>query len=287
MANFKHKVFLLIAKWIPVAVAAGILINNTLVMLDVKDVILDLFDITVGSSLAFVIMMYACSYVFNFCHWHKIVITYDLFVLLYILLIRYTNIGECSDGLLLTIHYILAGIFIALIWYVMKNLNKLMEHYKQTVRIDANNAWDIICHFKEAVCENTNVSEESLFEIMKDFYEKLIGKHFTEPYALYQVSQMYHINNKGIKIDAPLFSIEATKKIYDRRIRPLNKDVTMWDVYVALNAQYHDNINLYEKWFPNATNNEIEDKIVEATTSNWFEDEDASSDKVWEYFRVI
>lgn len=86
MANFKHKVFLLIAKWIPVAVAAGILINNTLAMLDVKDVILDLFDITVGSSLAFVIMMYACSYVFNFCYWHKIVITYDLFVLLYILL---------------------------------------------------------------------------------------------------------------------------------------------------------------------------------------------------------
>jgi hypothetical protein len=65
-------------------------------------------------------MMYACSYVFNFCYWHKIVITYDLFVLLYILLIRYTNIGECSDGLLLTIHYILAGIFIALIWYVKK-----------------------------------------------------------------------------------------------------------------------------------------------------------------------
>lgn len=32
MTNFKHKVFLLIAKWIPVAVAAGILINNTLAM---------------------------------------------------------------------------------------------------------------------------------------------------------------------------------------------------------------------------------------------------------------
>lgn len=28
MANMKHKVFLLIAKWIPVAVAAGILINS-------------------------------------------------------------------------------------------------------------------------------------------------------------------------------------------------------------------------------------------------------------------
>lgn len=26
---------------------------------------------------------------------------------------------------------------------------------------------------------------------------------------------------------------------------------------------------------------------IEATITNWFEDEDASSDKVWEYFRVI
>lgn len=92
------------------------------------------------------------------------------------------------------------------------------------------------------------------------------------------------INNTLAMLDV---KIEVTKKIYDRRIRPLNKDVTIWDVYVALNAQYHDNINLYEKWFPNATNNEIEDKIIEATISNWFEDEDASSDKVWEYFRVI
>jgi len=49
MANFKHKVFLLIAKWIPVAVAAGILINNTLAMLDVKDVILDLFEATIAN----------------------------------------------------------------------------------------------------------------------------------------------------------------------------------------------------------------------------------------------
>lgn len=32
---------------------------------------------------------------------------------------------------------------------------------------------------------------------------------------------------------------------------------------------------------------EIEEKIIEATIANWFEDEDASSDKVWEYFRVI
>lgn len=41
------------------------------------------------------------------------------------------------------------------------------------------------------------------------------------------------------------------------------------------------------KWFSNANDSEIEEKIIEATIANWFEDEDASSDKVWEYFRVI
>ena len=46
-------------------------------------------------------------------------------------------------------------------------------------------------------------------------------------------------------------------------------------------------IDLYEKWFSNANDSEIEEKIIEATIANWFEDEDASSDKVWEYFRVI
>lgn len=49
MANFKHKVFLLIAKWIPVAVAAGILINNTLItdekgMVDGDGLLNDMID---------------------------------------------------------------------------------------------------------------------------------------------------------------------------------------------------------------------------------------------------
>lgn len=160
-------------------------------------------------------------------------------------------------------------------------IKKMVDYKKALVAILENT-------LENVNAGNTNITEEEASVIIDHL--TMLNKGVatvSKAYALYQVSQMYHTNNKGIKIDAPLFSIEATKKIYDRRIRPLNKDVTMWDVYVALNAQYHDNINLYEKWFPNATNNEIEDKIVEATISNWFEDEDASSDKVWEYFRVI
>lgn len=190
MANFKHKVFLLIAKWIPVAVAAGILINNTLAMLDVKDVILDLFDITVGSSLAFVIMMYACSYVFNFCYWHKIVITYDLFVLSYILLIRYTNIGECSDGLLLTIHYILAGIFIALIWYVKKSvkllIKKMVDYKKALVAILENT-------LENVNAGNTNITEEEASVIIDHL--TMLNKGVATVSKAYACEHVLHITS--------------------------------------------------------------------------------------------
>lgn len=190
MANFKHKVFLLIAKWIPVAVAAGILINNTLAMLDVKDVILDLFDITVGSSLAFVIMMYACSYVFNFCYWHKIVITYDLFVLSYILLIRYTNIGECSDGLLLTIHYILAGIFIALIWYVKKDvkllIKKMVDYKKDLVAILENT-------LENVNAGNTNITEEEASVIIDHL--TMLNKGVATVSKAYACEHVLHITS--------------------------------------------------------------------------------------------
>lgn len=169
----------------------------------------------------------------------------------------------------------------------MKTLNDLIEHYKSTARIDANTAWDIICNFKDAFEKHTNINEDELWKIMKCFHEKMMGKHFTEPYAIHQVSEMYHTNNKGTHIHEPLFTVEDAKKVYDKHIKSLGKGYTIWDVYVALNAQYHDNINLYNKWFPNATEDEIEEKIVQATIINWFEDEDGSDDKIWEYFKVI
>lgn len=168
----------------------------------------------------------------------------------------------------------------------MKTLDKLLYYYKDTLKIDSNNAWNIICQFKKAFCKYID-NEDELWEIMKDFHEQIYGKHFIEPYAIYQVSKMYHTNSKGVSIETPMFSIDYTKKIYDKYIKALNKDITVWDVYVALNAQYHDNINLYEKWFPNLSDDEIENKIVQATITNWFEDEDARCDKVWKYFRVI
>lgn len=73
----KHKLFLLCAKWIPVVTAIGILVTNTIAYYGCNDIVVDIFNFNIGTSVAGVILMYVCSYAFNFCIWHKLVITYS------------------------------------------------------------------------------------------------------------------------------------------------------------------------------------------------------------------
>lgn len=67
----KHKLFLLCAKWIPVVTAIGILVTNTIAYYGCSDLIIDIFNFNIGTSVTGVILMYICSYAFNFCIWHK------------------------------------------------------------------------------------------------------------------------------------------------------------------------------------------------------------------------
>lgn len=61
----KHKLFLLCAKWIPVVTAIGILVTNTIAYYGCNDIVVDIFNFNIGTSVAGVILMYVCSYAFN------------------------------------------------------------------------------------------------------------------------------------------------------------------------------------------------------------------------------
>lgn len=54
------------------------------------------------------------------------------------------------------------------------------------------------------------------------------------------------------------------------------------DVYVAINAQYHDYAKLFEEWF----SGNIDNKVFESAITFWFKDVDFDGDKVWEYFHM-
>lgn len=180
----------------------------------------------------------------------------------------------------------------------VRQLQLMKDKYNSTVKqtvqseslwnkIDNETVWNIICRFKDIV-ENKNDKDNEMFWcIMKDIHEELRGKHFDEVYATYQVDNMYHTDNKGNKITSPMFTPIDVRKLYDKKFKSINSNITFLDVYVALNAQYHDNIELYKEWFGEDNIENIKDKIIESAIVNWFEDEDAGIEKVWNYFRAI
>lgn len=53
--------------------------------------------------------------------------------------------------------------------------------------------------------------------------------------------------------------------------------------YVAINAQYHDYCELFEKWF----GNNFDEKIIASAVDFWFEDDDFEGNKVWKYFNEM
>lgn len=77
-----------------------------------------------------------------------------------------------------------------------------------------------------------------------------------------------------------------SEKDFDKYVRNINSSITVWDVYVAINAQYHDYIRLYSEWFRNINKNELDNKIIESAITFYFKDEDSDSTKTWNYFKT-
>lgn len=108
------------------------------------------------------------------------------------------------------------------------------------------------------------------------------NNHFNESTAKYLVSQMYHISG-GKKFVGEKYDISKAKEITERYRGIIPQSATYADVYVALNAQYHDYCELLKVWF----GDNIDTKVVESAINFWFKDDDYKSgdSKVYKYFR--
>lgn len=117
----------------------------------------------------------------------------------------------------------------------------------------------------------------------RDAYMNMYPEHFNEAYAKYIVSNMFHHEN-GKKHIGEYFSMDKAKEICNQYKQSLPYDVTHSDVYVALNAQYHDYNNLFRSWF----GRNVDTKIIDSAIVFWFKDEDNSDGtKLWNYFKEV
>ena len=168
-----------------------------------------------------------------------------------------------------------------------------MHHYKEIIKgyniatIPQGELLEAIKGFHEVFDYVEDHNKAAFWDAIREFHERLRGPHFDEVYATYQVCSMYHTKANGIVCRGEVFTVEDAKAIYDKHVRNINREITYWDVYVAVNAQYHDYVRLYQDWFPNLTEEQLDEKVIYSAINFWFKDEDAGTGKVWNYFKEI
>lgn len=95
------------------------------------------------------------------------------------------------------------------------------------------------------------------------------------------VEQMYHVKDNK-KYIGEKYDMNKAHEICERYKEVLPNDVEPCDIYVAINAQYHDYCKLFDSWF----GGNIDNKVFESAITFWFKDVDFDGDKVWEYFHM-
>lgn len=131
----------------------------------------------------------------------------------------------------------------------------------------------------------------------------IIGNSITTTFLLYVCSYVFGfckwhrfiitaniinllIADNGKVCKGEIYNYDCAKNVFDKYVRNINSSITVWDVYVAINAQYHDYIRLYSEWFRNINKNELDNKIIESAITFYFKDEDSGSTKTWNYFKT-
>ena len=128
------------------------------------------------------------------------------------------------------------------------------------------------------------LSAEEYAKIERKIYESISGGHYNEEFAHEDVSKMYYINGNGERVNAPYWTDEQVRAVYNNVKSDLPSQYNMWDFYVTLNMTKADNCNLYNKWWQGANSDVIEQKMVE-TAVNYLNDVDSphGTEKIWSY----
>lgn len=145
--------------------------------------------------------------------------------------------------------------------------------------------WESVKYMSEIVEKMKETNEAEYWKIVKGMYATMVGKHFNEEFAMWQVEQMYFKDKNGGVHKAPYWSEEKIKNIYETHKGKIPSVYNCWDFYVAINMLKADNYCMLMEWQPNSTDEEIDAKIVQMAI-NYFNDEDAPHPhtKIWSYF---
>lgn len=141
--------------------------------------------------------------------------------------------------------------------------------------------WRATKIFSDAIEEY--VSEKEKEGIKTKIYYSTFGGHFNKDFADSAISKFYYTDLTGVKHQAPYWTEAEVRKIYET-IKTKIPAYNFYDFEVTLNMVKSDNCNKLKLWFPQATEEELLNKLVEEAI-NWLDDADNpyGTEKVWRY----
>lgn len=114
-------------------------------------------------------------------------------------------------------------------------------------------------------------------------HERMYGHHYNKAFAEWRISQMHYKDKQGTTHHAPHWTADQQKAAYEAVKAKLPSTYNCWDFAVTLEMLYSDNICLYRSWWPDATESDLETKVVEAAV-NYLKDDDDPDNKIWDRF---
>lgn len=144
--------------------------------------------------------------------------------------------------------------------------------------------WKSIEYISNELEQMKDTHPEKYWKIVKGMYASMMGEHYNEEFAEWRVEQMYFEDKNGNMHKAPYWSDEKVKSIYEGNKHKLPQEYNCWDFYVTLNMMKADNYCMLKDWFTNASEDEIDVKLV-CMTINYLNDDDAPhpESKIWNY----
>lgn len=121
------------------------------------------------------------------------------------------------------------------------------------------------------------------WKFIKRQHEHLFGCHYNEVFGMWRIEQMFYKDKKGDVHRAPHWTKEQHKAAYDKVKSQIPASYNCWDFAVALESQHADTICLYRTWWPEATDADLDQKVIEATV-NFLNDDDNPENKVWDMY---
>lgn len=147
----------------------------------------------------------------------------------------------------------------AVMWASTKRVSDFLEKIKETHK---NEYWDIV----------------------KDTYALMCGEHYNEEFATWRIEQMFLKDKAGNIHRSPHWTKAEYKAVYEAFKGKLkDSSYNCWDFAVTLEMQRTDYYNMLKDWMPDATDEEIDKKVISMSLA-YLNDDDGEDGKIWKRF---